>query len=669
MAIEISQLQTVDIDAVDSLMKQNSGTIGFLPWQVLEKYVSERSVLGARTEDEELAAYLLYAAYRDRFRIVQLCVAERFRGQGIAKDLLEALKATATTQKVIRLHCRNDFPAHQMWPKLGFVPESEKPGRSRERYHLTRWRLVLATDDQLGLFRANISEDVLDVVIDAQVFFDFNEPDSESTLPSKALLSDLFMDSLNIWITDELLSEINRNLNVSERTGARTRASQFFEIRHDPISTENLAASLRQFLPSGTESQVSDINHLAKVGSSDVHIFITRDQFLLRRAQQIAQITDLQVLSPAELILRLRELSDTQVATPEHVAGLRLVWRRLAADELSGFPLTLFLQSDERLSQLRSKVEVALADPASELEVLWSGREPVALRVLNRATPETLTLSVGRVASSGEYSLFGRFIVADAIYRAVQANLAMVKLDAYALPHDLIQGLSEMGFTECGGAYVRFCLTQCFSTDEALAEISVLSPESLAVYENMDALEIEGHCSPMISEANQNYYMIPIRPGYALNLFDRQQSGRDLFGGNQNVLLRWDNVYYRSGHSARLLQPPGRILWYASRPLKEIIAVSRLDEVIVDTPKELFRRFRRYGTLEWSHLYAMSKHDISRNLMVLRFSHSFPLNRRIPWSETRMVLARENIEGFIQGPRRIPLATFRRLFQLGYPEE
>ena len=56
MAIEISQLQTVDIDAVDSLMKQNSGTIGFLPRQVLEKYVSERSVLGARTEDEELAA-------------------------------------------------------------------------------------------------------------------------------------------------------------------------------------------------------------------------------------------------------------------------------------------------------------------------------------------------------------------------------------------------------------------------------------------------------------------------------------------------------------------------------------------------------------------------------------------------------------------------------------
>ncbi|MXY59633.1 MAG: GNAT family N-acetyltransferase, partial [Chloroflexi bacterium] len=182
-------------------MKQNSGTIGFLPRQVLEKYVGEKSVLGAKTADDELAGYLLYAANRDRFRIVQLCVGGSFRGQGIAKLLLEALKSTATTQKVVRLHCRNDFPAHQMWPKLGFIPESERPGRSKEGYPLTRWRLVLASDDQLALFRANISEDILDVVIDAQIFFDINEPDSDSTVPSKALLSDLFVDSINVWVT------------------------------------------------------------------------------------------------------------------------------------------------------------------------------------------------------------------------------------------------------------------------------------------------------------------------------------------------------------------------------------------------------------------------------------------------------------------------------------
>ena len=669
MAIEISQLQAVDINAVDSLMKQNSGTIGFLPRAVLEKYVDEQTVLGAKAENGQLVGYLLYASNQDRFRIVQLCVAERFRGLGVAKRLLEALRSTATTQKVIRLHCRNDFPAHQMWPRLGFVPESEKPGRSKERYPLTRWRLVMATDDQLALFRANISEDILDAVIDAQVFFDFTESDNEDTLPSKALLSDLFIDSINIWITDELLTDISRNTNASERSDARIRASQFFEIRHDPIAAESLATSLKQILPSGTPNQVSDINHLAKAGASDVDIFVTRDGLLQRRAQDIAQLTGLQILSPAGLILRLRELSDTQAAMPDHVAGLGLVWRTMKADELSGFPLRQFLQSEERLGHLRSRIEGTLADPASELEVLWSGREPVALRILNRATPRTLTLSLGRVASSDKRSLFGRFIVADVIHRSVQEDLAMVKLGVSALSYEFTQGLSEMGFTECSDDYVRFCLTQCTSRDEALAEISLLSPESLAVYENMNALEIEGHCSPMVSEPNQDHYLIPIRPGYALNLFDRQQSGRDLFGGNQQLLLRWDNVYYRTSHSPRLLQVPGRILWYVSGQSREIVAVSRLDEVIVDTPKELFKRFKRYGTLEWADLYAMSKRDISTNLMALRFSHTFPLRRRVPLHEIRTTFAQDDVKGFLQGPRKIPQSTFRKLFQLGFPEE
>lgn len=636
---------------------------------VLEKHINEQGVLGAKAENNELVGYLLYASNRDRFRIVQLCVAEHVRGHGIARQLLEALRATATTQKVVRLHCRNDFPAHLMWPKLGFVPESEKPGRSREGYPLTRWRLVIAADDQLALFRANISEDVLDVVIDAQIFFDFNESENEKTLPSQALISDLFVDSLNIWVTDELLTEINRSTNAEERLSARTRASRFFEIRHDPIEAESLASSLKQVLSSTSDSQVSDINHLAKAGTSDVRIFVTRDNILLREAEQIGQITGLQVLSPAELILRLKELSDTPVDTPDHVAGFTLVWRNIAGDELSRFPLRQFLQPGERLGQLRSKIEAALVDPTNQTQVLWSEMEPVALRVLNRGTPKLLTLSLGRTTSLERHTLFGRFVVADVIYRSVQENLAMVKIEVGALPSELLRDLSELGFTESNGTYVKFCFAKPLSKSQALAEIGTLSPESLTKYTSMDVLELERHCSPIVSGADQNYYVIPILPWYALNLFDRLQSSRDLFGGDQSVLLRWANVYYRSGRAPRLVQAPGRILWYVSGNTQEIVAVSHLDEVIIDTPKELFRRFKREGTLQWTDLYAMSRSDISTNLMALRFSHTYPLRRRVPLSEIKKTFAQDALKGFIQGPRKIPQSTFSKLFQLGFPEE
>ena len=144
METMIAKLTSTDVDAVDEFMKRHSGTVGFLPRVVLEESLKSDSVLGAVSGDGQLAGYLLYAAYRDRFRIVQLCVSETFRGQGLARRLVDALKVTATTQKVIRLSCRNDFPAHGMWPKLGFVPVDEKPGRSQEGHPLTLWRLTLA---------------------------------------------------------------------------------------------------------------------------------------------------------------------------------------------------------------------------------------------------------------------------------------------------------------------------------------------------------------------------------------------------------------------------------------------------------------------------------------------------------------------------------------------
>ena len=192
----------------------------------------------------------MYAANRDRFRIAHLCVSEARRGRGVARRLLEALKASASTQKVITLRCRNDFLAHGMWPTIGFVPIDESPGRSKEGHLLTLWRLQMARHDQLELFRANMSDAVLDAVIDAQIFFDFDRPDSEVSQPSKALLSDLFVDSVNLWFTDELLSEVSRNHSASQREEARTRSRQFFEVKHHPLLVDSFVAKLKQVLPS-----------------------------------------------------------------------------------------------------------------------------------------------------------------------------------------------------------------------------------------------------------------------------------------------------------------------------------------------------------------------------------------------------------------------------------
>ena len=347
-AAKISVLTIADLDAVDELMKRFSSTLGFLPRAALEDYLQKASVLGAKDRDGRLVGYLMYAANRDRFRIAHLCVSEASRGQGVARRLLEALKSSASTQKIITLRCRNDYSADGMWPTLGFVPIGESPGRSKEGYLLTLWRLQLARHDQLELFRANMSDDVLDAVFDAQIFFDFDRPDSEVTQPSKALISDHFVDLVNLWFTDELLSEMRRNPNASEREEARTRLSQFLEVKHDPLLVESFAAKLKQFLPNQNTNQQSDILHLAKTAASEIDIFVTRDRLLLKKAAQINGVVNVRVLSPTGLIIKLRELSETQPYTPDHVSGLGLSWRRLAPEELLTFPFDRFLNPEER---------------------------------------------------------------------------------------------------------------------------------------------------------------------------------------------------------------------------------------------------------------------------------------------------------------------------------
>ena len=664
----ISILDSVDIDAVDGLMKRHSGTVGFLPLAAIRDHVSLGCVLGAKNGAGELVGYMLYAANRDRFRVAQLVVAEEYRGQHVARRLVEVLKSTATTQKVVTLTCRNDFPAHGMWPKLDFVPFDERPGRSREGYPLTRWRLAIAMGDQLDLFRANLSEEVLDVIVDAQIFYDFDAADSEDTQASKVLLTDTFIDSLNIWITDELLVEIGRNDNPVERRDARDRAREFFDVKYDPLRFQRFCDDLQKILPSNTESQISDIKHLAKAAASDVKVFITRDNVLLKRARQIVKAVGVRVLGPTELILQLRELSDWQAAPAERVAGLTLEWRLLPAKTYGEFPFDRFLEAGERLGQLRRALGNAMTDPSATLEILRSEGQPIAFRVLTREGPECLDIALARTIRSEDQSFFGRFLLADVIYKAIRDGFKMVSFESTAIPVGLTEGLAEMGFTESEGKFLRVCLPRDMDRSATLRMIAGLSPSSMNTYRAMSLAELETSCSPLAADARQNYLVIPIREGYAINLFDRQRSSRALIGGTPEVLLRWHHVYYRAGSLHKMIQAPARILWYVSGRPKEIVAVSHLDEVVVGSPKNLFRRFKRYGTLDWNALCQMSNGDLSKPLMALRFSHTFPFLRCVSLDEMWKVFDEEGIGRSIQAPRKISCTAFLKLFRLGYPE-
>lgn len=673
MTISIRKLTIADLNAVDDLMKRHSNTLGFLPKEALRSYLEAGNTLGAKSDDGKLIGYLLHGTYPNYFRIAQLCVAEAFKGRGIARRFVNELIAIAETQKDIRLRCRNDFPAHQMWPKLGFSPIDEQPGRSKEKHPLTLWHLPLAPDNQLDLFQAKTSDESLDVVIDAQIFFDFDEMDSDKSRPSKTLLSDFFVDELRLLITYELFNEIRREKDPEQLEKSRNRAHEFPKIDHNPQLAEHFEGVLKTFLPSKSPSQQSDIRQLAKAAASEVKIFVTRDQGLLNKSEEIADKLSLQVVSPTELIVQLHELSEKQSYAPTRVAGFELQWQRLSSDHVAHFPYSSFLSQGQRQGVFRVELDALLARPdLYTSECLQSKDEIVAVRVLARDSDKTLNVPMMRIArSANDRSLLGRFVISDTIAKAVEENRDMVKVDVSALSLGLEPDLLEMGFIKGNGCFVRFCFSRSLTRTDALSEIHELFPVLANNYQEMPELGLQRCCSPLnLKETDQRYFLIPIRPGYAKSLIDREQAAIDMFVQNPRVLLRWDNVYYKVKSHHHMLQTPARILWYESGDkARHIAAISCLDAVEIDTAKALFKKFKKFGILEWEDIFDMCDGDHSKNIMALKFSHTFLFRTPVSLDAMRKVFDDHGTNLILQSPSKIPTEIFCKLFQLGYPDQ
>ena len=396
--------------------------------------------------------------------------------------------------------------------------------------------------------------------------------------------------------------------------------------------------------------------------------FVTRDDHLLKNSGRIADLTGLEIVNPAELIIRVHELSERQSYTSDRIAGLDLRWDRLTSSDLADFPFNSFLKHRERRGKFRERLESLIVQTDRyECDLLRSGDGIIAIRVLTKSSNKMLTASLVRITHSADPLLFRRFLIADTLSKAVEKNMNMVKFETPDLTPSLIPELLEMGFVECCNSFIRFCFSRCLGRKAVLSIISELNPESKSTYQNMSDLELEWYCSPLVlNSTEQKYFLVPIRPNYAMGLMDRDQSSHDFFGGDPSILLRWDNVYYRSKNRHKMLAAPGRILWYVSGKKREIIAVSRLDDVVIDNTKELFKRFKKFGILEWRDLYKMCNGDPSKELMVLKFSHTFLFQKPVSLDDVRTIYARHGAGLSLQGPSKVLPKIFYELFQRGY---
>ncbi len=668
----LCNLQAGDVNAVDQLMKANRRTLGFLPREALLTYLRKGRVLGAKRQDGTLAAYILFANRTKDVRVAHLCVRRELRGMGLARMLMQRLATESRSLGLLslELHCRRDFDLNAMWEKLGFIPWGEKPGRARSGTTLTLWRRELAQSDQMEFLFDGAGQGEIDVVMDAQVLFDLQTPDDDgAAVPSKALLSDFLSDELTLKITDETLVEIDRGHIEERRNRSRQEAQKFPRVPYSDQSFRQIKGALEKVLPTASANDLSDINQLAKSAAANATYFATRDKKLLDRSEEINDLTGLQVRSPAHVIVEISERMPGTQGT-ERISGSDVEWRRLSTLELKSFESPIFLHEGERKNHFEQILEAHLSKPRSSIcEVLRFVGATVAIRVLSVDEGKVLNVHLGRITHRAHDRLIEPYFAMALLMKAAQTGAEVILIDRDQVPDRLASHYHDFGFVEHEGSLIRFCIPAVLHRNEALRRMESLLPGSSPVFSDMETSKLERRCSPLcLADFEQSFLIIPIRPGYAMNIMDFNRSAGDLFGGDPSRLLRPDNVYYRSASTFRNLKPPARILWYVSGD-RVIVGSSHMDCVETGPAKDIFRKHQRRGTLDRRAVVQMAEGDPDGEVMALSFSDIHPFPKSVPLDEIRRIYGNLG-HGTQFAPlsiRKVSAEIFQELFKRGHP--
>ncbi len=238
------------------------------------------------------------------------------------------------------------------------------------------------------------------------------------------------------------------------------------------------------------------------------------------------------------------------------------------------------------------------------------------------------------------------------------------------LNEDIIDALQELGFFSIGKYWIKVNIYLTSDLNELLAQFEKLNAEynmytevlsglsntlEMASSTNkIDAmLKVERGIWPAkIVDIGIPAFIVPIKPIWALNLFDPFIASQDLFGGEPRLRLNIENVYYRSPRP-QILNAPACILWYVSkgegnyRGSMAIRACSYLDEVVIDKPKSIYKRYRRLGVYKWKDVYSIANKDIDKDIMAFRF-RAYPevFTSPIKWDTLPENMGRRNREKF-----------------------
>jgi predicted nucleic acid-binding protein len=695
MDLEITQIdhKSKYLDNVIALGDLNKNTLGLFPKEAFKESASKKQIIIAVDKTTgKFAGYLLFSTTRQKMlvSIVHLCVDNPYRGKGIPELLFEKLKSlTKDGYLAVRVRCRVDYPANKLWPKLNFVAVGEMSGRGKRETRLTVWRYEY---DHKSLFTyASLQNENLKakVVIDANVFYQLqnsDKPENEESLP----LLEPWLD-VELYITPETLNEIARNKDSAKREAARKFARSFNEV--DSKASEGRFQEVQKILGrlfpvSLSQSDQSDLKQLAYAISAEIPFFVTRDGPMLERADSVFDKFDIQILRPSDLILLQDELMRGEEYSPLRLGGSQISVEKVHSHQSTELVEQFLPSHGQTKSDFNRKIQSVLTNASSieTLVVIDPNGEKQGLISYSRQSASQLIVPIFRVKQAPICQYVAKYLVSDLVLIAAAENRYIIKVDDEYMSEKVIFSLLESGFFRVGNSWVKIALQKIIDIEDVVKELtSVDWPDYLesSVHQLLLTLnsspsqtalqKIERILWPAkIKDLDIPAFIVPIRPEWAMHLFDFNIARQDLFGSEPSLILNAENVYYRSG-SQKILSAPGRLLWYVSAGRKryqgvmQIRAYSYLDEVEIGKPKQLFSKYKKLGTYKWDDVYnGVANGDLDKDIMAFKFSKTEVFRNPIPLADLQTMWKADN-KNFNNAvsPLAISRERFFEIYKLG----
>lgn len=685
---EVSPEENIFRDVLD-LHRENSATLGHLPYQAFITASNKKELIVAIDDDDRLLGYLLYriAITKNKASITHLCISQNKRGKGVARKLVDYLKSITGNLHGIFLYSKRSYDSHSLWPNFGFIAKGEKYGRGKDREPLTYYWFQQQRNTDLFEWanQEKLDSKQYNVVLDANIFYDFYTVDNPNEI-IQSLNSDWIVNEVTYCLTQEIYNEIDRKDEPRARKLTKSYAEQFPIlpiINSNPEKFNDTVEDLKNnFFSPSSPSDYSDINQLAYAIIANANFFLTCDEEILKKSDSIFSKYKLEIFHPSDFVAMVYDSFNDINYRPAKLAGSNIQIQNLdnsvSYEYLSVFQYT----AKEKKNEFQQKIRKARSHPeyCEQTLITRNNDEYLAMMIIDCDQENILDVPIIRITDNELNETICTHMILEIIEKASERNKEIITISDNCLSDITAQILQEHLFDLIDNQWVKITITDALYSSKLYSNLIELKNENpllknliLSIIETLTTainiqdidkmVYIEQKLWPIkILDANIPTFIVPIQPKWAKDLFDKDLGSQTLFGSKLNLVISRENVYYRSAHSI-ILESPARILWYISgdknfQNVQAIKYCSYVTEIQIDIPKELYKKNRRLGIYEFNNLVQISK-GVNKKLMSFRFSGTSKLQQQIPLKNIKYILGNN---GNIQAPRRITLDKAEEFF-------